>query len=586
MADRNARRLSTVAKGVAAALSAHPEGLDFHSLMAITPPVSANVRHSRAERDLRRAAIPMIRAGWIEINRGRWMLSEDGRRANARHTDSDEFLQAAARQSLRGWLAVRVALYIYGVQSFERLSVELRAIRRIGLRHFLGTTLKTEKWQDILPIQAPKRCFFPQIEFGTIEELTERLGLDDIPYSQGGHAIYLPPASVRQSPFRELAKLYPADAGLKIIKNEGGVANSRYALGPSAGDSRVHTRLIHRPQHLSIVACLFFNEGVGPRLYDFIELLFGGRRWTAYIIQHVAGRAPTTPECREGIGKLREMERRGIMKVLLPEGFGDPEFECPSCSDNALVSKAGSFRYVDFQNFLLTNYEAYLTKVTREAAEASHFGDRNILRGGRYLYQSVPGVRLPGKRNIEERTAVIAKLISESNVSIKNRLVLDVGCNIGMMMAQYLKMGAAWCHGWDRGHITPHTERILSALGCTRFSTTGGEISSDQPLDMDLPEFIKPALDGCVVSYLAVRGHLGWLQALVRIPWKIVIYEGHEGEDESDFEQHVSELNEIVGCSVVGIRYSEDGDGERRPISILKRYDSRPGAGVQSMVFI
>jgi hypothetical protein len=183
----------------------------------------------------------------------------------------------------------------------------------------------------------------------------------------------------------------------------------------------------------------------------------------------------------------------------------------------------------------------------------------------------VPGVSLPGKRSIDDRVVVLRRLLAEAGVTVEDRVVLDVGCNIGMMMAQYLKMGARWCHGWDRAHVTPHTERMLLALGCTRFSTTGGDITSAQPMEDNVPAFLRPALAGCAVSYLAVRGHIGWLDALARLPWAFIIYEGHEGETQADFDEHMQELEPTADFRVGAFSFYTDGDSDRRPVAILVR---------------
>src|SRR3982751_4970712 len=114
---------------------------------------------------------------------------------------------------------------------------------------------------------------------------------------------------------------------------------------------------------------------------------------------------------------------------------------------------------------------------------------------------------------------MLLELMNTAGVSIKDRLVLDVGCNIGMMMAQYLKLGALWCHGWDQEVVVPHTERLLYALGCTRFSTSGGVITKSIRLQDALASHVKPYLEGCAISYLAIRGHTDWLDALADIPW-------------------------------------------------------------------
>jgi hypothetical protein len=235
------------------------------------------------------------------------------------------------------------------------------------------------------------------------------------------------------------------------------------------------------------------------------------------------------------------------------------------------MTSDGEFRYVDFQNFSLTGYGEFLKRTAVEAAEATHFGDKSIIRGGRYLYQSVPGVGLPGKRNVEERMKILQTLMEQAGVSVQDRLVLDVGCNIGMMMAQYLKLGALWCHGWDQEYVVPHTERLLFALGCTRFSTSGGVIDESRTIEADVAAHLKPHLKDCVVSYLAIRGHVGWLESLEKLPWKFMIYEGHEGESSDQFTQHFEELKQRVPISIAAQGEYADGDSDRRIVAILTR---------------
>lgn len=573
MAREDVRRIGAVARSVVEVLSRHPEGLAFAALLeevtAPNPPLNGG--RARAAEEMRRGAIAMTRAGWMYDRAGHWAVSEEGQRAHARFADPEAFLREAARHSLKGWLSVHTPYYLRVAKGVEKLAVEYRAIRRIGVRQLFGKSLKAAPWQEVLPLQRPRRVGVPGLSARTLEELMAHLEESGAAYSQGGHALYLPPESVAGSAFRVVAAQYPPGSGLKIVKRPGAADDTSYAQGMTDGDSRLHLKLIHSPRHLALVAGLFYAKGVGPRPHDFVELDCGGQPWTAYVTEHVGGRTPTDEECRAGVGRLRELEQQGLVRVLLPEGFDDPEFDCPSCSGNALTGDDGRFHYVDFQNFLLTGYEEYLTGIAQEASAASHFGDQTVLRGGRYLYQSVPGVGLPGKRNVEDRVVVLRRLLAEAGVSVEDRLVLDVGCNIGMMIGQYLKMGARWCHGWDRAHVTPHTERLLLALGCTRFSTTGGDIHSAQPMEDDLPAFLRPALEGCAVSYLAVRGHLGWLEALARLPWSFLIYEGHEGETREDFDRHMAELRALTDFRVGGSSFYTDGDSDQRPVAVLVR---------------
>jgi hypothetical protein len=166
---------------------------------------------------------------------------------------------------------------------------------------------------------------------------------------------------------------------------------------------------------------------------------------------------------------------------------------------------------------------------------------------------------------------LLCELMAESDISVQDRLVLDIGCNIGMMMAQYLKLGALWCHGWDRAHVTPHTEDLLLALGCTRFSLTGTDVVQSRRLEDDLPQFLRSHLERCAVSYLAVRGHVGWLDALARIPWSFLIYEGHEDETMVQFGRHMEELRKLTDFRIRASGEYSDGDSERRIVAILLR---------------
>jgi hypothetical protein len=370
---------------------------------------------------------------------------------------------------------------------------------------------------------------------------------------------------------RDLATQYPTGAGIKIIKTPGTVDQANYISTVNKGDSKLHLNSVYGHKHLTLVANLLYTFGVGPRLYDLLEIQAGETVWTVYVLQDIDGGTPSKDQCEQGVEQLRQLEQRGLLRVATPEGFDDVEFSCPDCEGNALITKDGVFKYVDFQNFLLGDYASFLKRTAVEATEASHFGDRSILRGGSYLYQAVPGVNLPAKRNIEDRVQVLEPLLQKAGASVKDKLTLDVGCNIGMMMGQYLKMGARWTHGWDRPGIVPHTENLLLALGCTRFSTTGADITESYDLTEGIPPFLKPALDGCVVSYLAVRGHIGWLQSLSKIPWSVMIYEGHEGETQEEFDRYLKDLRQTTAVDVAAIGEYIDGDSDSRTIAILRR---------------
>jgi hypothetical protein len=582
----NRQRRSELTAKMLEALFQHPDGLSFTDVLGhIEKTVSLNAEERTAhslqpslrcfEEAVWTGTIAPVKAGWLRSDRDQLSLTKAGRRAFAEINDPFALIEKAASQSLRGWLSVHTPrAYRLASRTLDQLLIEYRLVRRVGVGQLVGKNLgKANDWKEVLPVQTPQRFTIDlnlDLEGGWARYL-DSLG---VTYFAGGHTVYIPPEAARRTSFEELLRNYPADSGIKLIKSCGGVDDGRYlrdGYGVAAGESMLLRSLVYDHRRLTLVANLLHEKGLGPRLFDLVEIQCGEQTFTAYIVEHVDGPAPSMDQCRAGLRRLAELEDQGLLKINLPDGFADEDFEPPTCNGNALLTQNEEFRYIDFQNFLLVNYEKYLEKIAVKATEESHFGDRSLLRGGSYLYQSIPGVRLPSRRRIEDRIGPLKELLNSAGVSVERRLVLDFGCNIGMMMAQYLKLGAAWCHGWDRAVVTPHTQRMLLSLGCTRFSVTGCDIEASRAVESDLPEFLDSLLKGPVISYLAVRGHLGWLDALARIPWTFLIYEGHEDETQEQFESFMGELQQQVRFRVGGVREYRDGDSDPRTLAILVR---------------
>ena len=570
--QKKRRDTGILVRGLFEVLLDNPAGLPVTAALQTSLAKISRPNDARLSDQLLRGCVAPMKAGWLTINGNGFVLSQEGKLAYHHHCDPDEFLRAAAKQSVRGWISVHFPdSYFFLGKLRDQFASEYRVVRRVGIKNLLGKAIGAPAaWQQILPLQSARMLSIPDLDLSRLDTLLNELKEKELPYSTGGHAVYLPPQTVANTPFRVLSNYYPADAGLKIVKHPGGLAESVY-VSPREGESRLHLRLIHNLRHLTLVANLLHVSGVGPRLHDLIEMDCNGNLWTAFVVQHVETPLTSTFECEKGIKTIRELEQKGFLKVILPSGFDDAEFQCPDCGGNAFMTRDGKFRYIDFQNFSLTGYGAYLKFIAAEAAEASHFGDKSLIQGGRYLYQSMPGLKVPSKRNIEVRIQRLMALMDEAGVSVRDRLVLDIGCNIGMMMAQYLKLGALWCHGWDQEAVVPHAERSLYALGCTRFSTSGGVINKSISLHDDLPSHVKPHLQGCAISYLAVRGHLHWLDALAEIPWAFMIYEGHEGESKEQSHQHLEEFSRVVPFRIAAEGEYADGDSAPRTVAILIR---------------
>ncbi len=449
-----------------------------------------------------------------------------------------------------------------------RVLIEYKVLRQLRpgmlLRAILG---HRSEWERELPLQRAPRLPLPPGVYVT-GDLAGALDAEGLRGASGAHAVYLDPQALSRSRLGALAARYPADAGLKVMRSSGGL-DTGYLHG--GGHSALQHRALHGHRHLMLVANLLHRAGLGPRLYDLVELSAGEHLWVAYVVRHAPGDGLSTELCEDGLRRLRQLAHDGLIAVVAPGGFEHSDFAPPSCNGNARTDAEGRFQYVDFQNFTLTGYDRQLRIIAEAAAAASHFGDRSFLRGGSYLYQSVPGLSLPAKRDVARRIPVISGLLAEAGGDIADRVVLDIGCNIGMMIGQYLRLGAHWCHGWDRSAVVQHTDRLLSALGCTRYSLTGGDLEPGRDLAGDLPVHVGSRLDGCIVSYLAVRGHMGWLPGLARLPWAYLIYEGHEGEDEATTRRHLEEFGKSVSCRVTGVATYRDGDSDPRVVALVRR---------------
>lgn len=572
MLQKKRKDTGILVRGLFEILLDHPDGLPIDAALKTSVARVSDKQDQRLSEQLLRGCVAPIKAGWLQVNGNGFKLSPAGKQAFQQYNDPEDFLVRAGNHSVRGWISVHFPEYYFFLGKLrDQFASEYRVARRVGLKNLFEKAIGTPgAWQEVLPVQSARRISIPDLELTSLDSFLTDLKGKGLSYGTGGHAVYLPPETLEQTAFRVIADYYPPNAGLKIVRHPGGLSDSVY-VDKSEGESRLHLRLIHNLRHLTLVANLLHVNGVGPRLHDLVELDCCGSVWTAFVVEHVANPISSMADCENGIRTIRELEQKGLVTVILPSGFDDAEFQCPDCSGNAFMTGDGKFRYIDFQNFSLTGYGEYLHEVAVTAGEATHFGDKSLIRGGRYLYQTVPGVSLPGKRNIEVRMQSLTALLDQAGVSVQNRLVLDVGCNVGMMMAQYLKLGALWCHGWDQEVVVPHTERLLYALGCTRFSTSGGTITSSIPLRDQIPCHVKPHLEGCVISYLAIQGHIGWLDELKEIPWAFMIYEGHEGETTQQTLGLLAEFNKQVSFRIAAQGEYADGDSEPRTVAILTR---------------
>jgi hypothetical protein len=240
------------------------------------------------------------------------------------------------------------------------------------------------------------------------------------------------------------------------------------------------------------------------------------------------------------------------------------------------------------ERYRLADSRAELARVLDDdSTEALHFGREYFMRGGRYLYQSVPELARSGRRDTNRRWELITERLKMRGLGLQDRLVLDVGSNAGMMLAAALAEGAAFGVGWDRPDVAALGGRVLGGLGYTRFEMVGADLGEGYRLVPHVPAHVAPLLNGCGVLYLAIRHHVGFVADLADIPWAFLVYEGGEEETAAELESTFAPLRERCAFTIADRRDYRDGEGQPRPLAILVRQEprgarhTRAGRGVQ-----
>ena len=445
----------------------------------------------------------------------------------------------------------------------------LKLAFREGLwRLFIGNVGKNKR------IQKQKiltwRVFFPDID--TIAELRLWLKGNGIIYCEGGHTLYLPPQSNLTKIIPDVVAFYPKDTGFKILKDLRPPDEANYI-----SDNSVLARemIVGTPIEQLVTGNYLFTNELGSRLWDVCEWRSKNTKvsFTVFVVEHILGKHPTEEQFNIFLERLREVIQSGYLRILLPNWQQHADFLPPDCNRNLIQTDLDdSPQYIDFQNFSLTDVSSWTRDVIAQAEYDFHFGGGRLLRGKQYLYQSVPMITRSGKRNTQKRWDQMSDLLLEHGVSVENRVVLDIGCNAGMILHSALSAGALWGLGWDRPQIADQASELLFSLGNSRFHIIGADLEPAYRLENDIPSNLQNHLNEAVVFFLSIHQHIGGiLNSLCYLPWRIMVLEGHQGEDEKKI-MDVLEPIKSHSVEIVGFSNMADGDSLPRPlITLLKK---------------
>jgi len=402
-------------------------------------------------------------------------------------------------------------------------------------------------------------------------DLIAWLGQASISYQVGGFCIYVPPQEPAQRVFQGVLSAYPSDSGLKILKDLRAPDQAVYcSTDVNAASPRLSDWIGYRPADYLRVANYLFDQGLAPRVYDLIEFQTPYNRLTSYVVQHVAGTAPSEEECTAFLGHLGRLCEDQLVPMQA-EWRKAMDFLPPDCGGNLIRDQVtGKALYVDFQGFMLRDARKHISHVAHQAREHLHFGNPHWVRGGKYLYQSIPGLCI-GKRDINTRWNLFREALQRQGVSVEGSVVLDVGCNAGMILYSALTDGAAWAVGWDRPQVAAAARKLLLSLGVTRFDIYGEDISSEQAFLLPLPHTVGLGTDS-ILFYLSMRKHIGFPDCVRRLPFKYMVYEDHYGVGLSEVKSYLDEITHPWNLRIDELASYRDGDGaEEHVVAILHR---------------
>lgn len=278
-----------------------------------------------------------------------------------------------------------------------------------------------------------------------------------------------------------------------------------------------------------IIKNIAWINGFAPRARGMITLGEGNHEFTAFILEFVKNNQ--TLEEKRALIKTRSV----LFKQMLADNF----ITSYQNEHGEIVYNASNWRdglYLDFGGFQIDK-EKYKEKLVKEIIEVTHFGKAYL--GGKASYQSVPEWKLDGKRKTDYR---IEQLGLEKQ-EFKGKSVLDIGCNLGMLLHYAKKRGAKELFGYDFPNVIKVAKEFANINLLFDLDFFGQDLTAN-----------PPDAKADIVFYLAMSEYLGFPNWLREVTKETLYYEGHANEDKNETEGKLRKL--FADVSFLG--YTED----------------------------
>lgn len=437
------------------------------------------------------------------------------------------------------------------------------SVRRVFLRNLF-------KSKDTF-YQKPLIWELPTQSFGNQNDFLAHLRKLGIVHQQGGFSIYIPPQKGLKVLLGSMVDFYPADAGYKIVKDFNSPDQANY-LKDGVVVSWPEIVLAGNLFSQFKSACVAEYLELGPKVYDLVELIATNVRMSCFVVQNIDDVYPiTNTDFKMFKRKLDFYIHNGVIGTAVPNNNDrHMDFSPPDCNKNLLKNAEGKLFYVDSQQLIILDYKKILIELFTKNPNILSFGDIHPFRGRNiYLYQSIPGLKIIGKRDTELRWNIITQMLTNSGINLEGRVILDICCNSGIFLSMALSKGAYWGIGWDIPEVVDVATKIQKVIGFSRINFIPAKLSTCYSILKDIDSKIIERLEGAIIFYLAAWNHIGLLKELSEIQWKALIFEGHE--DRSVYSEVVKFMEEKCHARLVCQNTVRDGDSLPRQILLFIR---------------
>ena len=259
----------------------------------------------------------------------------------------------------------------------------------------------------------------------------------------------------------------------------------------------------------AVIQNIFWIYGLAPRVIEILQFNMKNRnKHPAFLVEYLVGDNTQNPLALENIA----------LKNHIQINYGGSNLELNN-SANWIGGK-----YLDFGGFALDR-DIYKTKLIEKINKTTHYG--HLVGEEHISYQSIDDLGVKGKR----QTTYRIKEMKLDSLNFINKRVIDVGCNLGLMLHYAKSKGAISLVGYDSTEIIDIAKEYANFREQFEFNFYKQNLIINPPNEK-----------ADVVFFLAMSQYLGFPEWLRDITNEVCIYEGHAIDNSEDTENKLKEL--------------------------------------------